>query len=307
MSKSYDLVIIGGGPAGVTAGIYAARQNLKTLVITKNFGGQIAKKAVGIENYPGFKKIQGIELIERFKKHLKQFEIDIVKSSVSRVKKKDNLFIINDSKKNCFKSRAVIVATGADPRPLEVPGEKKYIGRGVSYCSVCDGPLFKDKVVAVIGAGNAGIESALFLSNFAEKVYILEFSKESLADRILQKEAKKNNKIELIFRADLKKIEGEKFVKSILWKDKESGKEKSLQVDGVFVEIGSQPATSFVKNLVDFSEKDEIEIDPRTCQTKTPGLFAAGDVSNVYYKQIVIAAGQGSIAALSAHKYLSKK
>jgi len=307
MSKNYDLVIIGGGPAGVTAGIYAARQNLKTLIITKNFGGQIAKKAVGIENYPGFKKIQGMELIERFKKHLKQFEIDIVKSSVGKVEKKDNLFIINDGEKNCFKSRAVIVATGADPRPLEVPGEKKYIGKGVSYCSVCDGPLFKDKAVAVIGAGNAGVESALFLSNFAKKVYILEFSKESLADRILQEEVGRNNKIELIYGADLKKIEGERFVKSILWKDKESGKEKSLQVDGVFVEIGSQPATSFVKNLVDFSEKDEIEIDPQTCQTKTPGLFAAGDVSDVYYKQIVIAAGQGSIAALSAYKYLSKR
>ena len=307
MSKNYDLVIIGGGPAGVTAGIYAARQNLKTLVITKNFGGQIAKKAVGIENYPGFKKIQGMELVERFEKHLKQFEIDIVKSSVGNVEKKDNLFIISDNKKNCFKSRAVIVATGADPRPLEVSGEKEYIGKGVSYCSVCDGPLFKDKVVAVIGAGNAGVESALFLSNFAKKIYILEFLKESPADKVLQEEVGRNNKIELIFRADLKKIEGEKFVKSILWRDKESGKEKSLQVDGIFVEIGSQPATSFVKNLVDFSEKDEIEIDPQTCQTKTPGLFAAGDVSNVYYKQIVIAAGQGAISALSAYKYLNKK
>ncbi len=307
MSKSYDLVIIGGGPAGVTAGIYAARQNLKTLVITKNFGGQIAKKAVGIENYPGFEKIKGMELVEKFKKHLKQFEIDIVKSSVGKVEKKDNLFTVNDSEKNCFKSRAVIVATGADPRPLEVPGEKEYIGKGVSYCSVCDGPLFKDKMVAVIGAGNAGIESALFLSNFAKKIYVLESSKESSADRILQEEVRKNNKIKLIFRADIKKIKGGKFVESILLRDKESGKEKSLQVDGVFVEIGSQPATSFVKNLVDFSEKDEIRIDPQTCQTKTPGLFAAGDVSNVYYKQIVIAAGQGAISALSAYKYLNKK
>ncbi|MBU2578494.1 FAD-dependent oxidoreductase, partial [Patescibacteria group bacterium] len=172
----YDLIIIGGGPAGITAGIYAARQKLNTLLITKSFGGQIARKAVAIENYPGFEKISGLELIKRLEKHLRKQKIDIERDEVTKLKKIGNRFFVQTKSKHRFQSKAVIVASGADPRPLEVEGEKKYIGRGLSYCPTCDGPLFEGKTVAVIGGGNAGFEAALALSNWAKKIYILEFA-----------------------------------------------------------------------------------------------------------------------------------
>ncbi|MBZ9571885.1 FAD-dependent oxidoreductase [Patescibacteria group bacterium] len=306
----YDLIVIGGGPAGITAGIYAARQKLKTLLITKDFGGQIARKAVAIENYPGYKEISGIELIQKFKEHLKKFEIEIEKDSVTKIEKINKNFIVSTEDKKQFKARVVIIASGADPRPLEVPGEKEFIGRGVSYCAVCDGPLFKDKTVAVIGGGNAGFEEALFLSNFAKKIYILEYGATVKANETNQEKAKKTGKIEVINSAALKEIKGNKFVNSIVYQDLNSKENKTLEVQGVFVAIGSRPATFFVKDLVEFNhfinQLDEIEINPRTCETNTPGLFAAGDVSDVKYKQVVIAAGEGAKAALSAYEYLQK-
>lgn len=302
----YDLIIIGGGPAGITAGIYATRKKLNTLLITKSFGGQVALKAVTIENYPGFEEISGLELIQRFEKHLRKQKIDIERDEVKEVKKIDGNFIVITNNKNRFESRAVIIASGGDPRPLEVPGEKKFIGKGVSYCVTCDGPLFSDKTVAVIGGGNAGFEAAIFLSNIAKKIYILEYGETVRADFENQERVKKTGKVEIITNAALKKIKGNQFVNSIIYQDRKTKKEKTLLVEGVFVEIGSIPATGFVKNLVDFNEKDEIIVDPHTGQTRTPGLFAAGDIDNVPYKQIVIAAGEGAKAALSAYDYLQK-
>lgn len=304
---SYDLIIIGGGPAGITAGIYAARQKLNTLLITKSFGGQVARKAVAIENYPGFKEISGLELIQKFEKHLRMQKVDIERDSVIKVKKSGNFFFVFTKSKHKFQAKAVIVASGADPRPLEVPGEKKFIGRGLSYCSVCDGPLFSNKVVAVIGGGDAGFETAIFLSKIAEKIYILEYASEVNAYAKNQERAKKTGKVEIITNAVLKQIKGKNFVDSIIYQDRESKKINTLKVEGVFVEIGSQPATSFVKGLVDFNEKDEIKINLRTCQTKIPGLFAAGDITEIKDKQIVIAAGEGAKAALSAYEYLENK
>ena len=304
--KIYDLIIIGGGPAGITAGIYAARQSLNTLLITKEFGGQVARKAVAIENYPGFGQISGLELIQKFEKHLKEFRIKIKNDSVVKIKKVGQFFLVNTEGKNQFEAKAVIVTSGADPRPLEVPGEKEFIGRGVSYCSVCDGPLFKDKTVAVIGGGNAGFETALFLSNIAKKIYILEFNPSVRADKVLQERVKKTGKVEIITSAILKKIKGSQFVDSIVYEEGNTGKEKTLLIDGVFVEIGLQPSASFVKDLVDFNERDEIVVDFETCQTKTPGLFAAGDVNAGHFKQIITACGEGAKAALAAYEYLSR-
>jgi len=304
--KIYDLIIIGGGPAGITAGIYAARQSLNTLLITKEFGGQVARKAVAIENYPGFGQISGLELIQKFEKHLKEFRIKIKNDSVVKIKKVGQFFLVNTEGKNQFEAKAVIVTSGADPRPLEVPGEKEFIGRGVSYCSVCDGPLFKDKTVAVIGGGNAGFETALFLSNIAKKIYILEFNPSVRADKVLQERVKKTGKVEIITSAILKKIKGSQFADSIVYEEGNTGKEKTLLIDGVFVEIGLQPSASFVKDLVDFNERDEIVVDFETCQTKTPGLFAAGDVNAGHFKQIITACGEGAKAALAAYEYLSR-
>ena len=306
MDKNYDLVIIGGGPAGMSAGIYAVRQDIKTMLITKDFGGQIAKKAVRIENYLGLNKVTGIDLINKFKNHLKSFPIESEYGSVKKIEKKGDIFLISIGKKKLI-SKSVIITSGADPRPLEVPGEKKYIGKGVSYCTVCDGPLYKDKVIAIIGGGNSGLESALFMSKFAKKIYILEYGEKLGADRVTKDKVFKEKNIEIICSAEIKKIKGDKFVNSIIWKDRKNNREKTAEVDGIFVEVGHQPATSFVKNLVDFSKRDEIKINHNTCQTKTPGLFAAGDVTDVKYKQIIIAAGEGAKASLSVSKYLSNR
>jgi len=300
------MVIIGGGPAGMTAGIYAARQKINTLLITKSFGGQMAKKAVDIENYPGFEKISGWELIQKFEKHLKQKKIKIEIDSVRKIKKIGQDFLVLTASRKQFQAKAVIVSSGADPRPLEVPGEKEFIGKGISYCVACDGPLFADKKVAVVGGGDAGFEAAISLSSFAKKIYILETGSQIKADDENQERAKKTGKIETITQIALKKIEGKDFVESVVYQDKSSKELKILKVQGVFVEIGSQPATSFVKGLVEFNEKDEIKVNPFTGETSTAGLFAAGDADDVPYKQIVIACGEGAKAALAVANYLGK-
>ncbi len=306
MGKIYDLIIIGGGPAGITAGIYAARQRLNTLLITKSFGGQITRKAVRIENYPGFKTITGFDLIQKFIEHFKKFKIKNLEDSVVKVRKTGKVFLVSTKSKKRFQTKTVIIASGADPRPLEVPGEKKFIGKGVSYCTACDAPLFVKKEVVVVGGGNSGFEAAIALSSWTKKIYILEYNPKIRADEESQKRAKKTGRVRIITNAVLKQIKGEEFVNSIIYQDRESKEIKTLKVEGIFVEIGSQPATSFVKGLVDFNRKDEIIVDQNTLQTKTSGLFAAGDVDDVIYKQIVIAAGQGAQAALSVSNYLQK-
>ena len=304
---TYDLIIIGGGPAGITAGIYTSRQKLNTLLITKAFGGQIARKAVMIENYPGFEEISGIELIQRLEKHLRKQKIDIERDEVGKVKKVKDHFLVITKSKNGFEAKAVISASGADPRPLEVPGEKEFIGRGLSYCVTCDGPLFEGKNVAVVGGGNSAFEAAIFLSKIAKKIYILEYGKVVKADAENQERIKKTGKVEVITDAALKKIQGKQFVNSIIFEDRKTKQEINLPLEGVFVEIGSQPSTSFAKGLVDFNEKDEIIVEFETCQTKTSGLFAAGDCNVGKVKQIITAAGEGAKAALSAYEYLQKQ
>lgn len=303
----YDLIIIGGGPAGITAGIYAARQKLKTLLITKSFGGQIAIKTVEIENYPGFEKISATDLIKNFENHLRKFEIDIKMNSVIKIEKNGNFFSVLIKDGQLFQAKTIIITSGADRRPLKVPGEKEFIGRGVSYCAVCDGPMFSNKSVVIIGGGDAGFETALALNQWAKKIYILERSLKTSASLENQEKIKDTEKIEIITNVILKEIRGDKFVNSIIYQDRILKKDNILNVDGVFVEIGSLPAVSFIENgLVDFNEKCEIKINHQTCQTKTPGLFAAGDVTETKNKQIVIAAGEGAKAALSAYEYLQK-
>lgn len=301
----YELIIIGGGPAGITAGIYAARKKINTLLITKDFIGQ-AGKAFFIENYPGFERISGLELIKKFKNHLKKFEIEIKEVGVKKIRKVKNKFIVQTEKRGNFISKAVILASGRDPRPLEVSGEKKLIGRGISYCPTCDLPFFKNKEIAVIGGGNAGFNAAIEALRYRNKVYILEFSPKVIADEITQERAKKTGKIKVILNAEVKKILGEKEVRGLIYRDRISKKEKTLNVQAIFIMIGETPATDYIKGLVDFNEKDEIIVDPKNLQTKTEGLFACGDVTNVLCGQIVIAAGEGAKAALSAYEYLQK-
>lgn len=304
MTDIYDLIIIGGGPAGIAAGIYAARKQLKILIISKDFQGQI-KWATAVENYPGFISIKGLDLAKKFEEHLKsQQKIEFLNEEAVKIKKENQLFEIITKKEKRYVALSVIIASGCDPRPLEVPGEKEFIGQGVTYCTICDAPLFKDKVVAVIGGGNSGVKAAIELTNYAQKVYLLEYQAKLAADELEQERARKNKKITILNPVALKTIEGKNFVEKITYQDLKSKEKKSLKVDGVFVSVGTQPATSFIKDLVDFNEKDEIVIDPKTCQTKTSGLFAAGDVTDTLFNQIVIAAGEGAKVALSAYNYI---
>jgi thioredoxin-disulfide reductase len=304
---NYDLIIIGGGPAGITAGIYAGRQRLKTLLLTKEFGGQMIKKSTEVCNYPGFARIEGKELIKKFVDHLREQGIaDIKFGEAADIGKKNNKFVVITKAKDKFFADSVIIATGAEPKPLNVAGEKEFIGRGVSYCVTCDGPLFKNRTIAVAGGGNAGFEAAIFMAGYAKKIYILEAESKIRADKDSQEIARKSKKIKVITNAAIKKIEGNVFVSSLTYQDLIEKKEKTIKLDGVFIEIGTKPMTSFIKNskLVAFNKKGEIKVDLKTYQTKTPGLFTAGDANEGKYKQIVIAAGQGCKAALSSYDYL---
>lgn len=303
----YDLIIIGGGPAGITAGIYAARKKLKTLLITKDFVGQTGK-AGHIENYPGCFGVGGLELMGEMKKHLEKFEIEIKEgATIKEIKKNKEGFDVKITQKETYFTKAVIVASGRDPRPLEVPGEKEFIGKGVSYCVTCDGPLFRDKSVAVVGGGNAGFDAALELSNYCPAVYLLEFGSKAQADEINQEKVRVTGKIKVILNAQVKEIKGKEMVEFLIYEDLIKKEEIKIAVQGVFIEIGQVPATGFLKDLPVFNEKDEIEINPKTGETKIPGLFAAGDVTDVKYKQVVVATGEGAKAALSAYEYLQKK
>jgi len=303
----FDLIIIGAGPAGMTAAIYAARTKLNILVLTEEFGGQMSEKTVAIENYPGFERISGQELIEKFKSHLQVLNVETKKAIVLRVEKKKDNFLVFLKDNTKLEARSLIIATGAKHRKLEAIGGDKFIGKGLSYCVTCDGPLFSDKIVAVIGGGNAGFEAALALSDFAKKIYIIEYGKNVAADEVNQGKVDSVEKIEIITNAALKEIRGGNFVQGLTYEDRTSKQEKNLALEGIFVEIGSVPSSDFLKDLVDLNNKGEIVVDAKTAKSNIPGLFCAGDVGDVPYKQIIIACGEGAKAAISAYQYLKQK
>lgn len=307
----YDLIIIGGGPAALSVGVYAARKKMKTLLLAKKLGGQ-PTEAWQIDNYLGYPSISGMELVQKFVEHLKRFKKDIeIKEDeavidIKKIETTVNEFEIHSEKRQ-YKTKAIIIATGVSPKKLEIPGEEEYLGRGVAFCATCDAPLFRDKTVAVVGSGNAGLDAALQLTKYAKKIYLFnkypDLSKGDAAyvDKIISSPL-----IEILNNAKIKEIKGDKFVHALVWENTKTNKAQEIKVDGVFVEIGSRPAINFAKNLVEFNEKGEIVIDPKTNMTSCPGIFAAGDVTNIPYKQIIIAAGEGAKAALSIHKYLQE-
>jgi thioredoxin-disulfide reductase len=303
----YDLIIIGSGPAGISAAIYASRQKLNFLIISKDVGGQLAKKAVDICNYPGFERVSGPDLIKSMVSQMEKNGIEVTAGEVLKIEKQGEKFVLKTDLEETYEALSVIIATGADPRTLEVPGEKEFIGKGVSYCALCDGPIFKDKTVAVIGGGNSGFETAIFLSNYVNKIFILENGPVPKADSENQQLIAKSGKAEVVTNAKIVKIEGDNFVKSLTYSDQKTNEEKSIELDGVFVEVGYSPATAFVKDLVDFSKRDEIVSDAETMKTKTAGLFAAGDCNEGKYKQIVTAVGEGAKAALAAYDYIKRQ
>ncbi|MCF6276946.1 MAG: FAD-dependent oxidoreductase [Candidatus Magasanikbacteria bacterium] len=311
----YDLIIIGASAAGLSASVYAARRNLKFLVISKDIGGEVALSGE-VGNWPGIIKINGMELAKNFEDHAKFYNTEIREGTeVLKIEQKDNIHIVHTkkgAKKVKLDTKSIIVASGIHPRELGIQGEKDFRGKGITYCTVCDGPLFKGKITATIGAGNAGLESALMMSGIAEKVYLISNKPNTKemnggfpkGENILIDKVKKAKNIEIIYNANTTKILGDKMVSSLKYEDSESKKEKELEVGGVMVHIGTIPNSYFI-DCVNKDKQKSIKIDQK-CQTSCKGIFAAGDVTNIPHKQIVIAAGQGVIAVLSAIDYINR-
>jgi len=298
----YDLIIIGAGPAGITASVYAARKKLNFLVITLDIGGQAAWSG-DIENYTGYQFITGPELSNKFEEHMRKYGIALKENEEALALEKSGEAISVKTDKGVYLSRSVIIASGKKSKELGVPGEKEFKNRGLTYCATCDGPLFADKEVAVIGGGNSALDAALQLIKIAKHVYIINNTVQLTGDEIMRQKVEAAGNVTVLNNTWVVSVTGDKFVSAIKLKD--SAGIKELAVQGVFVEIGLIPNVAFA-GKVEKNERGEIKIDSRN-QTNIPGIFAAGDVTDVQEKQIIIAAGEGSKAALSAFRYLAQK
>ncbi|WP_312201425.1 NAD(P)/FAD-dependent oxidoreductase [Anaerospora hongkongensis] len=297
----YDVIIIGGGPAGMTAAVYAARKKMNTLLITTDFGGQ-PMWTMEIENYMGYQFITGPELMGKFEEQVRRFSVKILyQEATGLTVNADGTFTIVTTEDK-HQAKTVILASGKRPRRLDVPGEQEFTGRGVSYCATCDGPLFANKRVAVIGGGNSAVQAAIEVSLVGEKVYLIS-SEEYIADPIIIDKMKEAANIVEVKGYVTKKIEGSQVVEKIVVQNIESNEDQELEVNGVFVEIGLIPNSEFAQSVVALNQDREVVTDCRA-KTNIPGLFAAGDISSGPDKQIVIAAGDGAKAALSAYDYL---
>ncbi|HUU63383.1 MAG TPA: FAD-dependent oxidoreductase [Dehalococcoidia bacterium] len=299
-----ELIIIGGGPAGMTAAVYAARKRLDTLLISKDIGGQ-ALWSASVENYMGYQYIEGFELMAKFEEQMKQFPLEQkIGEEVVALSRRNAGFEIRIANGESYQAKAVIVATGKRPRQLNVPGEERLKSRGVTYCAICDGPLFAGQKVAVIGGGNSALEAADDMVKIAEYVYLVSLTPFT-GDRILINKVKEAPNMTVFLEHKVVAIDGESRVEAVAISDLKSGEEKRLEVGGVFVEIGLIPSSDLSKGIVRLNELGEIEINCAT-DTGVPGLFAAGDVTNAPEKQILVAAAEGAKAALQAHKYLKR-
>jgi len=300
-----DLIILGSGPAGLTAAIYATRHNIKPLVIARDLG--IATESHRIDNYPGTYGMSGVKLIQRFREHAKKLGTEFVTSEILSIKRTEEGFKIKTSEQE-FEAKAIIYALGGKKNKLGVPGEKELVGKGVSYCATCDAAFYKEKRVAVIGGSNSALQSALLLAKFANKVYIVyrrdKFFRPFPA---MVKQIESNKKIESIFNHMPVEIKGKKKVESIVIQHVDSRKKQELIVDGVFIEIGHEPNTELVSDMLELDENKRIKVNA-DMSTSMPGLFAAGDCTNGsnMLDQIVTAVAEGAIAATSAYKYISQ-
>lgn len=305
MNKTYefDTVILGGGPAGISAAIYSARGACSTAIIdTSMLGGQ-PTNYLELENYPGFGLVDGFDLMEKFEQHADKFDVE--KFPMQEIESVDLTSQIKTitTKEAVFKAKTVIIATGAQPKKLEIPGEKEFTGRGVSYCAVCDGSFYKDKVVAVVGGGNAAVEEAMYLTKFANRVYIIHRRDSLRADKIVQDRAFKNDKIEFIWDTIPKEIVGENTVNTFVIENVKTNKISNLKVDGVFPYIGFSPNVENFKGQIKQDEAGFIITD-ETMQTSAEGVFAVGDVRNTPLRQVITAASDGAVGAVYAVKYI---
>lgn len=300
----YDLIVVGGGPAGLTAAIYAARRAMKTLILAKEFGGQ-AVYASKVENFPGFDLISGYELMEKMKVQVERLGAEVRNVEATEIKKENDVFSVRDKDGGSYESRTLVLSFGAVPKKLGLPNEDKFKGNGISYCATCDAPFYKNKSVAVVGGGNAALDAALLLAKFASRVYLIHRRDEFKAEEVRINEIKKISNVEIILNAEIKEIKGEKNIAGITVADEATGASRDLEVNGIFVEIGHIVESEFVSKMVSLDLRRQIIVNEKN-ETNVPGVFAAGDATTVPYKQIVIAAGEGAKAALSAYSYLQK-
>jgi len=299
----YDIIIIGAGFAGYSAAIYAARYNLRTLLIAKERGGAIID-AAKVENYPGYKSISGFELMNKFEEHVKSFGVGVLIDEVVGIIRQEESFRIETRQNKEYQAKAVILALGTKRRKLDVPGAEEYEARGIHYCATCDGAFYKDKVVGVIGGSNSAAHSALLLSRLAKKVYIIYRREKLRCEPILYDRIRQAKNIEVIYKTNVVEVKGSEFIEKAVLDNKYNG-EKELELDGIFVEIGSVPNSAIAKELgVKLTDKSEIIVNEQ-CETNIRGVFAAGDVTNTVLRQGLVAASQGAIAAMSAYAFIT--
>ena len=299
----FDVVVIGGGPAGLAAGLYAGRANLKTAILERGMPGGQASTTEIIENYPGFPQgIMGPELMMKMAEQAKNFQVEFITTNVEEINPQDFYYQITCTDRT-LTTKAIILATGAEPLELGVPGENYFRGRGVSYCATCDGAFFRDKKVAVIGGGDAAVEEAMFLTKLVEKVYLIHRRDQLRATKVVQERAFKNKKIEFIWNATVSEVLGNDKLEALLI-NLNNDEKRSIAVDGVFIYVGTQPNTKFLDHLVQLNDKGYI-ITNEGLQTSASGIFAAGDVRQKSLRQVVTAVADGAIAAVEAEKYIS--
>lgn len=301
---SYELVIIGGGPAGLTAGMYAARSRLRCVLLEANavVGGQAALTDI-VENYPGFDEpVPGFELTEKMRRQAERFGLEIKNERVARVERTGETFIVHTDKAG-YATEAVIIATGSEPRHLDAAGEAELRGRGVTYCATCDGPLYKDVEVAVVGGGNSAVGEALYLTRFARKVYVIHRRDRLRADAILAEQALADDKIEVVWDTVVTAIHGEGKVEHLHLKNVKTREESVMDVAGVFIYVGVQPNTEFVKDILKLDDRGFIITDERL-EASLRGVFAAGDCRSKVLKQVATAVGEGATAAFVANEYI---
>jgi len=305
--ETFDLIIVGLGPAAYSAALYAARYMLKTLVIGETPGGQLTE-AGEVDDYLGLIGINAQDMIKVFNKHIEKYNVPVVLDHVESVRKDGDEFVVKAKRKGEFKAKSVILAIGVKRRKLNVPGEAEFTGRGVSYCSICDAPLFKNKVVAVIGGGDSALEGAEILSRYATKVYLIHRRDEFKGQPIYLENIKAKPNVEIILNTVVTEIKGDKLVKSILTKNVKTGETKELNVNGVFVEIGFEPPTDFARaNGLETDAMGYIKVD-EWMRTNIQGVFAAGDCTGMWlgFRQVITSASQGAVAAHSAFRYLNE-
>lgn len=303
--ETFDVLVIGGGPAGASSAIYAARKGIKTGMVVETFGGQVLE-TLGIENVIGTPYVEGPQLMRQVEDHVKQYDVDIMKGQRAKSIQKNDLIEVELENGAQLKAKTAILSTGARWRAINVPGEKEFKNKGIAYCPHCDGPLFKDKEVVVIGGGNSGIEAAIDLAGLAKHIYVLEFLPELKADQVLQDKLYSLSNVTVITNAATKEITGSSHVEALTYTDRLTNEEHTLNVEGVFILIGLMPNTEWLSGTVELSDRGEILVDKHGA-TNVDGIFAAGDCTDSAYKQIIISMGSGATAALGAFDYLIRQ